>query len=1252
MPELILLPEEDLWTIVDPLIDRLEKLSTNSDDRTEDVDPKDYRFLDENMLLDQIVFKQGQIATEETKMESYAEEAASLAEFRKLFAQKEEKPKLENLQVAQAQEVADLEQKLTEVTNQLASYNSNTDAENEEYKKLVKDKENLDIYLAIANTTLAQTNTAIEQIGDLDVKLTAEKQNFREIRQRRGEEAGTIPEVTSLLKVGILETDLKKGQEATQKTLNDYQVTKNRLETDVKRLERRYKRIRVAMREKLEPLKDLSESKSSNVNFEYLRESLNEMADVTFGKYKEIIRDIARNATAAEFDKKRQNEKAVLSQIFADNAPPGTKYEEEVGAEIGINKFLGSLSVDGYLSIRLTLSVEVDDQERYKVSRSLKDNAQVTGRGHMELNDEKEAEIRLAVKDTLAKEAYKTYDSREAFIEGESASISTEFLNYSRDRQAFSREEWDKMDSEEQAIAYQEIAIASKNRLEQGLRLTKLLTNTQQVKVADLPKITYLRAENLTKSLDAQASTAVEFANNLEPRRGLQVDISSPKNYQQKVVHLIDDVTQHPTIERFYAMENPKAYQFSFSEDNSIKAVDYEGVAALKKLNDTEDFIDHYQQQMPSDETEQGLAVIRGQLKKNLEVLAREYQTFVQAENEITLGDKAKQLKFRDELRKARGVKDSASYLKAVSLQYASLRRVYDKTFTVANPPDPNDQAFMDGFEQDLRVPKFHLSDQAYAQVFQVEQRNQETEVVTMRSGFTKEGQYFKASGDNSQAVIPDVYFGFKRVSTIKLNNGATIAELSLSFNVPAGVQADHFVAKMLQLPEIQSVLGTEANRQEVEQGLVAALKSATSDNLELKLQGSNGGWHTKYVRGYKVSDIEEPIPEMARIQGKNLSTTQAVPVFERPGVNSLAYITDVYRVKKLQTQGADDWKAYDEEHQMLDQMVANLKATDSNISSDLQSWLQGMDTDQDRDLVQEVTQKLAMLQGSNDTDLQANTDAFKEVFVRLIAQKTSQEDAPAKQRFQTRRTAPRQDVRVYAAELISRRMQDIIDTYNLPPSDWEAIDKMVDWAKKNYKRAVLRKQKNPNDAEADTDLQESFQTLKSVFGIQYTTNVLEGLISSKNPLDQSQAISLLDTQLSALLYKQTKVYLDEGLAGELTMDADGKLKIKPIVAKGKGNRFDKDDIDAQVHFQIGDFAPIQEATKVIDKRGIEVNWQPTDQKEKGMNRLMRAASSRVQSLGFGKTISSYINDVLRNTYGLNNNQSILKRTKSMFTSK
>ena len=1246
MSELTLSLEDDFWTVGDKLIDKLDKLVNLPGANTDLATYKQHLFPEENLLLSQMEDIQRHIDRENGVLQVYQQEADYVDRLKTLYIQKGKKEGLELQKMLKDIEVQEVTKKLTTLQTQLAKYDAEKDAENDKYKQLLATQKTFRNDLAAAQQGVINLETSIATYDGLDAKIQAENQRLRQFRQTNYQ-VGTVPYLTSLSEVITDESLVRNKQSEVQLTLNDYAVKMASVDMEAKNVSHKYASIRVKMGEKLAVLKQqqaLSKKNKKNVDFEVLHEAMTDMAEVTPGMYKEIIQDVTQNMTAAEYDKKRQRLKATMNQKFAmEFDKPGSKHEVEVEVEVGAGVSAGIASARGTFIATFSLKVAVDDNKKYTVTKALAGKVKIRGRAGVSLTKDEELKMRAAVEAAIKKEGAKTYANRDDFVEGESAGMSAAFVSYSLSNNVIPSKEFKNMKTQQKAIVHQEAAIVGREKLESRLRMTGMLTTDQQITVPARKQITYVRSSNLVGSAAAQASAAVKFANDFGVGGSVGIEASYTRKHKQKVINLIDDIAQHPTLGKLYSRQQPDSFGFVLTE--GVQRVPYKGQQAIEKLEEIEAQVDSLQKEDASDDKEQKLLALRTQMKKCLESLSLEYQTFVQAENRVETGNANFEENLRNDMRKARDTKDSANYLKAVSLQYANLRRVYDKSFTDANPPDPIEKDFMDGFEQDLKCPQFKISPDKFAKVFNIDQNTLTTEVTSVGGSFSIDGKYFDKSVNNLRASIPSVRLGIKYSNTHP-PDGDDSEEMALTFNVMTGVKGDNFVAKLLQFSQLKQIAGFGANKQEIENGILAAVQSAAAGNLEVKLHRKAGGWHIKYVRGYEVSDKKvggkgtvANVGGVDIIAGGTIGTTHTTTIFERPGVNSLSYVTDIYRARKLRSRGVDDWKLYDKQHKLLDRMVANLKNADSNISKELNVWFKEMgdlNTDEGNALIEEARQKLTRFRTGNNPETADTEEAeFREVFEKFIAKRTTDEDAYVNKQFHTRRTAQLKDMRVYAAEVIADRMQKIVNEHDNDVSDDDAksVDNLLAWAKKKYKLAVAHREANQEDDAAEDALQKSFKTLKSVFGIQYATNTLEELISSGKAENQNKALSMLDTEIDAILKDQANVYLDKGLTGELTMEADGKLKIKPQIAKGKANIFTKEMITNQVQGQLDGFRYEALPTTKIDSRNMEAAWQQSAPSRQDSHRFSRLASRSMRSLQShvtrNKKISQYISQVM-----------------------
>ncbi|HAS44677.1 MAG TPA: hypothetical protein DCS93_29635 [Microscillaceae bacterium] len=1273
MPELLTLSlEEHFWDVTDPLIDKLDQLVNLPQGQIDDDTYKQHLFPAELVALSEVDWIRKSINDEYDKLDTYKQEAALLSNLTPLYEEEAKKKALEKELQQKDTFIDTTKAELKRIEGELDKYTTDEDKKHPTYQALVDKQDELDVELANAQTEADKIGSSLEPFYDLDNRIKAENEALKKFRQDNFEKSRS-ENITSSIDLKIQKRLNQENQDWQQQTIQDLVHKRNTADTKANQRIANYADVRVNMEEPLKILKEqqaIAKVDKSKVDFDVLHKAMNDMAGVTPGIYKEIIEGVAQNATAAELDKKQKNLKEDMTSKLKDKFDAqGSYHDIQLSVDVGAGVSAGLVGIKATFTVAFSLRVSYDENGKFSVKQAVSGEVKAKGEAGLALNEENQLKLKQQVSGNFSNEDGKTYASLDDFIEAESAHMSSAFLDYSLSKKVMPIEQYKNLKIQQKAVAQQEAAIIGKKDLEKKLYLTGLLAPEKQLTVPDRPQINYVRTNSAAASANAKTSAAVKFANSMGFGVGGSYSRTSNHaiSYKQKTINLIDDVAAHPTLGKIYGMKQPQSFGFVLNEGNSN--VEYSGQESIEKLNTIETQIEAYKLEASSPEGKIKLETLRSQLKGALERLSVEYQTFVQVENNVAQGDGGQEETVRNNFREARGATDSVNYLKAVSLQYANLRKAYDKSFLDNESINEDDKAFMDDFEKDLKTPKFEISDNAYKKVFNIDQKTPTTEVSTKEWGIAVEAKNFNESLNNINATAPGVQLGIKYTETTTPDKERN-DEFSLKFNITSQAKGDNFVAKLLQFSDLKKITGADADEQEVSDSILAALQSMATGNLEVKLhrKGDGNGWHVKYVRGYEVSAKKTKLKgTVANVGGVNLlaggaiSTTHVSTIYEKPGFNSLSYITDVYRAKKIRSTGNDDWKLYDEQYKLLDKMVENIKNGANNISTELESWLTeltALNTAEADEMVDKVRTGLTQLRAGGDAE------DFKEVFVELVAKKTAQEDKKLNDQFQTRRTAERKGMKQYAADVLAQRMQTIVDTHQLSGSDAASVEGMLDWAKQRHNKAIGHKNSlriqttdadsndlvdpnsplDPNNpesltvaearAEADAALQESFQTLKSVFGVHYTEKTLDELTSSDNPEDQNQALNLLDTQLDTMLSEQSKVYLDEGLSGELTMDAEGNLKIKPIIAQGNTNYYTADAITDKVALLMNRLSYSTEATDKIDSRGIQNEWQQATQnqqrpklKSRMFSRSMRSLTSNFSN---NKSISKYIAQVMQ----------------------
>ena len=1299
MPELTLSLEEDFWTVGIPLIDLLDNLA-NQTEQTVDVNtPEKYLFGDENLAWKFARDAHKQVVAQEKKVELHKTEAQHFKELRVLYELEKEQGPIDQEKQKQQDIIQEITPRLDEVNKNITDIEESMAPDvpqDESYKALVEERTDLSQKLEGANEKLSALN-------NLQTSIDLQNEELRKVRQQLYS-TETIPNVMPYQELGMAELQLPERLKKAETLLAQHQVQEATETTKAKLATAEKNKVRDKMRKQVVELKvfkqiaEDNEHKTENerekIDFQVLQKSLNDMAEVTPGLYKELIQDVNQNFAAAELDKKREEVKQTLVNNFNDmkaNESRNIKIQTDLGVGLSAVAAGARVTISG---VR-TIGVSVDSYNQYTVTKGWDVAAGFMAFGGAAVDENLNAQLLGGGDVDFNNSTSIAYGSLEDMIDAESGNISTTFLDFDLNQRSWRFfEKRNNKRTQKEAVDHQKLAQSNWSRLQKNLNLVGILTEQQQVTIPQLKKVNYTRTKSHGLSGDAYGGATLRIGNHFGVGGGFQLNGSYTTSYDSKTIHLIDDVVNEPTLGKIYARRHPGYFGFTLT-DTSGQDTTYSGQDAIEVLEQMEAQIDELQKKVPQNDPEKlaketQIQALRKQLTNALGKLSYDYQLFVRLENEAqrkTMGSK----ETLNGLRATRAVKDSASYLKAVSLQYANLKRAYNKTFADDEAFTYDESKFsehMQDFERDLKTPLFKISKTDYAKAFDITEETGNSLITTigaelMLGNLRGINEYTDNDGAKfAQATTSGVRVGLKHSASTD-PEGYETETMNINFNVPneVGTFGTNFVANILNLDDIKKLLkprpkdasdpdsndpATNDETPDADMGLIEevlkeAVLRADGGNVDVQLFRKNKGFEIKYVRGYAASNkkiggtgIIPVVPGTNIRLGGSVALNQKSLVYERPGDNTLSYLTTLYTNGQIQVndnlpsyEEATGVVNYDEEHQLLDKMLTNLKNADSNISDELEVWFDEMkkyhsdEADAEaaakrKNLMDKTKQKLALFRAAPDSDTEAKEN-FKDAFTQFVGQRNTDEGNYYNQLFHTRRTAVAKDMRTYAGDLIVERVNHLIETHGIPNESADSIESMKKWAKKRYGDAVNAKKANTDGA--DQELQNSFEVLKAVFAVDYASKTLEDLIASEGAADQEKALSLLGTQLDVLLEPQEKVYLDKGLTGRLEQAADGTLKIKPIIAKENDKRLADATIARKVEAQMSgvEYTPLP--TVKIDELDEEVTLKkvtlhPIRQLSSRVSaRLGRSRSARSAINLFGgnkKTISDYIAQVMQ----------------------
>ena len=1303
MPELTLSLDKDFWEVGIPLINQLDDLASPSTNTVDANTSEKHLFDDESAEWAQVKGTRTQITEQDQTLALHQSELYNLDNLKTFYGYEANIAAATQQKQAQQSVVDDIDQRLNTVKHNLANIPpeaDRTETEEQTYQNLLAEQTTLTQNLD--NEKQKLDSIEIPTYGNLQSSIDHAHQELSRVRTQLYP-GKSFPNITSVQEAENNELASREKQQAAQDLLKTYKIKEATATTKAQRITASYDKIRQNMRGKLVELKAFkkvaednigkAKNEQAQIDFHALHKSLQDMAKVSPEFYKELIQDVNQNFAATELDKKREEIKTTLEQNFSYlQDKKGSSHEAKLQVDLGagVSALLGGAR--GTLSGVRTIGVSVNSFNQYQVTKGWDLAAGLMTFGGTSISESDKAKILAGADVDFNSSTTTIYNSLADLIDAESGNISTTFLDFSLAHHNWRLFEKRKNQlTQQEAIKQQKIASGNRAHLQQNLRRVGILSDQQELTVPAVKKVSHVSTKSKTLSGDAYAGATLRFGNHFGVGGRFELNGSRTTSYDSKTIHLIDDLAENPIQSKLYARRYPSYFGFKVIEAQQEKT--YSGQEAVDKLAQIEAEIDALQQEASSSneeklEIEKQLGARRRLLATALGSLSRDYQTFVFNERKVNGGNNVLSKLWVNQqaksdlntLQQSRGAKNSVTYLQAVSLQYASLIRAYNKSFTEAHPANENEQIFikeMQHFEQDLKNPPFQISKKDYADKFGITEETGNTIVYNVGADLMVANPkgFVDHEDQSAQASALGIRVGMKYSATTD-PQGYKTDTMNINFNVPANVDSfgTNFVANILNMTDIKNLLTKrkekpndtndsdteneepDADIHEITNKLNQAV-AATLGQIDLQLYRKNSGFHIKYVRGYEASNKKvggtAVIPvggtTTARIGG-SIALNQQSLIYESPGDNTLSYLTTLYNNKEIQDENNGSWGAYDQEYQLIDKMMVKLKDPQNNISNELEVWFKEMkEYHNDRDdLVADMEQKLLEFRAIKDADVEtddakAKTAEFKKAFVKFVGQRTDDENAYYDNLFHTRRTVLGKEMREHAADVIAQRVEKLITTHSIPNESTESIESLKTWAKKRYNKAVKTKQDNENSEEAAQELQASFDALKSVFSVEYTSKMLEDLISSKKIVNQNEALNLLDTQLDALLKEQGKVYLDKGLTGELTMEADGQLNIKPVLARGSEDLFSNDKIAKSVENQMGSETDSDSGLNVNTLPAYEINMRNEEvirqqvslskhhQLSRMASRSKRSFTNLVNINGNQKTISQYIAKVMQN---------------------
>jgi len=932
-----------------------------------------------------------------------------------------------------------------------------------------------------------------------------------------------------------------------------------------------------------------------------LLHKIKELAELTPDSlHADFLQQLEINAKAAIYDR----EAAALRQSFRDRfaaqlSVPGARDSVELTGTFGV-KFglLANLGVQW--QPKVSYEVSVSDRGEISVKRATN---QALDLSVWAADPKKIASIDARVKATVELAREHKYDSVDDFVNAEADRLSRGFLEAGMAINPLAIQSFRHMKKQEdRAIYLRDTARNQKQSLEQAGTFLGILAAGDAFTVPKIRDVDYTAVESKSIAVGASGKLGVT-----DPSKVFKFELGGSaeikKTWEREVhtVGYLDHLEARPAVQEMLTLGRPEYFALAAPDGGRLT-----GEAAARELRDLLTIAqDLHGRKLETEATMASARAVLDDASKAATEKAQAQQTFTRAQSDLAGIDAAidgmrrrVRVELEDvaseydhlvqleslaqrsgtsppalaSLRKQRGAKSSVEHLKALTAQYACLRRIYDHGFVRADDiqgPALEFEQRLGELEHRLRHPEFAMDVGEYEKHFKAHEVKEGIKYKYKAVGTAEAGLVKYANG----------FLGGEVERTGKWNpKTGEVSDDTHAFRakIKGGVKLSDFLKEAVNQ-------GQFGDPEAVKQQLTDALGTSTftwpsvdvgyAGTVEWSLVKKHDQWRLKHIR---VSDeasvgLGGLVPIRTGLttfeMGLGIARKHVQGRYQWMGSDNLDGWADTYEGLKLRRQDTD-WTHFKKENQTaLDKMLDNLKNTGSGITKDM---TKAVDDLRDDDVKAEWETALAGFRAGT-LDRPAMLAKFEKVMDKRVEKSRDERFKDFTARVKT------ETFEEYATQIAAGEVGKFAEENGIPEAEAGSLESVVSWARKRFK----------------TDRSEAgFRVMQKAFALEQGVRSLEDALASHNPKQTLSAESgILDGTYFKSAYDKPKVYIQKGISGTLERgEAGGTEWVDIKVAANKGVR-GPDDIMDVVNAKTGDLGVrIAGVTRKVND-GSEVDY-------------------------------------------------------------
>jgi hypothetical protein len=931
-----------------------------------------------------------------------------------------------------------------------------------------------------------------------------------------------------------------------------------------------------------------------------LLHKIKELAELTPDSlHADFLQQLEINAKAAVYDR----EAAALRQSFRDRfaaqlSVPGARDSVELTGTFGV-KFGLIANLGIQWQPKISYEVSVSDRGEISVKRATN---QALDLSVWAADPKKIASLDARVKSTVELAREHKYDSVDDFVNAEADRLAKGFLEASMTVNPLAIHSFLHMKKQEdRAINLRDTARNQKQSLEQAGTFLGILAAGDEVTVPKIRDVDYTSVESKSIAVGASGKLGVtDLTKRFKFELGGSAEIKKTWEREVHTVGYLDHLKTRPAVQELLTLGRPEYFALAAPDGGQLT-----GEAAARELRDLLTIAqDLHGRKLETEATIAGARAVLDDATRTATEKAQAQQTLTRAQSDLAGIDTAidgMRRRMRAELedvaseydhlvqleslaqrsgtpppalasvRKQRGAKSSVEHLKALTAQYACLRRIYDHGFVHADDiqgPALEFEQRLGELEHRLRHPEFAMDVDEYEKHFKAHEVKEGIKYKYKAVGTLEAGLVLRANG----------FLGGEVERSGKWNpKTGEVSEDTHTFRakIKGGVKLSDFLKEAVNAGELGN---PEVIKQQIQDALGTKLFTWPSVDVgytgtaELSIVKKHDAWRLKHIR---VSDeasvgLGGVVPIRTGLttfdMGAGIARKHVQGRYQWMGSDNLDGWADTYEGLKLRRQDMD-WTDFKEKNRTaLDNMLDNLKNTGSGITKDMTKAVDDLDDD----VKAEWETALAGFRAGT-LDRPAMLAKFEKVMDKRVEKSRAERFKDFTARVKT------ETFEEYATQIAAGEVGKFAGENGIPEAEAGSLESVLSWARKRFK----------------TDRSEvGFRVMQKAFALEHGVRSLEDALASHNPKQTLAAESgILDGTYFKSTYDKPKVYIQKGISGTLERgEAGGTEWVDIKVVANKGVR-GPDDIKDVVNAKTGDLGVrIAGVTRKVND-GSEVDY-------------------------------------------------------------